>query len=423
MPYTFQLIHESGHVVDTAADGSIVLGRNTAGINMSKRTSREQIKAETDQGGSPTAMTKNQGIQMAEGDVFWLLENENKFTIKVSFDGDDDNDGAEDMAEVEEEEERKPAADEESDVEDDARPVCQYGAKCYRKNPQHFKEFAHPWMKKTAPATAPRKTAGTTSKPLDSAKGSPAKGSVAKSPSAGHSSFKMKSDMMDVDDPTEDFPPLSAKALSSAAEILARKKRVREVVAVALDDGSSREKKLKKPSYLAADQWYKKITEATNYAARTKLRQDAIDHENYNRKLYAKFRDDPEIQDPYCSLVKVHGAASGGVWRALPILKEEAAIPVVMPVPEKKRIAVGEPCIVDRDEFLVNWRIFTENMLQDMDWSNVFAAGGSVTGCLAPVPADKKGTLFERREYLRETFPGSDIDLQVFYIYDLSMPC
>ncbi len=28
----------------------------------------------------------------------------------------------------------------------DAVPVCKYGQQCFRKNPQHFKEFAHPWL-------------------------------------------------------------------------------------------------------------------------------------------------------------------------------------------------------------------------------------------------------------------------------------
>jgi len=26
------------------------------------------------------------------------------------------------------------------------KPACQYGAKCYRKNPQHFKEYSHPHL-------------------------------------------------------------------------------------------------------------------------------------------------------------------------------------------------------------------------------------------------------------------------------------
>ena len=28
------------------------------------------------------------------------------------------------------------------------KPVCKYGTDCYRKNPQHFVEFDHPWIKK-----------------------------------------------------------------------------------------------------------------------------------------------------------------------------------------------------------------------------------------------------------------------------------
>ena len=41
-----------------------------------------------------------------------------------------------------------------------AKPVCEYGAKCYRKNPQHFIEYDHPGTKPPAPAPAaapPRK--------------------------------------------------------------------------------------------------------------------------------------------------------------------------------------------------------------------------------------------------------------------------
>jgi len=33
---------------------------------------------------------------------------------------------------------------ESEDESEDTRPVCQYGTNCYRKNPQHFKEYQHP---------------------------------------------------------------------------------------------------------------------------------------------------------------------------------------------------------------------------------------------------------------------------------------
>ena len=36
-------------------------------------------------------------------------------------------------------------ADDPQALVDDDLPVCRYGEKCFRKNPQHLKEFAHPW--------------------------------------------------------------------------------------------------------------------------------------------------------------------------------------------------------------------------------------------------------------------------------------
>ncbi len=42
----------------------------------------------------------------------------------------------------------EPAAKKAKKLEDGALPVCKYGQQCFRKNPQHFKEFAHPWLDK-----------------------------------------------------------------------------------------------------------------------------------------------------------------------------------------------------------------------------------------------------------------------------------
>jgi len=33
------------------------------------------------------------------------------------------------------------------------RPICKYGKECNRKNPSHFKEFAHPWIDSQSPPT------------------------------------------------------------------------------------------------------------------------------------------------------------------------------------------------------------------------------------------------------------------------------
>ncbi len=50
----------------------------------------------------------------------------------------------------------------------------------------------------------------------------------------------------------------------------------------------------------------------------------------------------------------------------------------------------GVPCFVTAAQFALNWRVFTQDQLSGLDWSNVFAAGGAVLACAtthAPPPA------------------------------------
>ena len=50
-----------------------------------------------------------------------------------------------------------------------------------------------------------------------------------------------------------------------------------------------------------------------------------------------------------------------------------------------------------------------------MDWSNVFAAGGSVLACLQPIPAPHNANNIAIRNYYhKEAYKNSDIDLFVY---------
>ena len=102
-----------------------------------------------------------------------------------------------------------------------------------------------------------------------------------------------------------------------------------------------------------------------------------------------------------------------------------------MPLDPKLRAKPGTQMVADKAEFLLNWRILTEGpsplasisafhhshlqtgSLHFLDWSNIFAAGGSVLACLSPVPAEHD-TPAARRTYFREKYPGSDIDLFIY---------
>lgn len=76
------------------------------------------------------------------------------------------------------------------------------------------------------------------------------------------------------------------------------------------------------------------------------------------------------------------------------------------------------PLFVDRDEFRLNFDLFTNDLFKDMDMSNLFILGGAINACLLPVPEKNKETVLKRRNYFHnQKFKGSDIDL---YIYGLN---
>ena len=55
---------------------------------------------------------------------------------------DDDEEDDDDEGFIDDGSETDIATDDDSPPQ---KPICQYGKNCYRKNPQHFIDFAHPW--------------------------------------------------------------------------------------------------------------------------------------------------------------------------------------------------------------------------------------------------------------------------------------
>ncbi|KAJ3033317.1 hypothetical protein HDV00_006507 [Rhizophlyctis rosea] len=150
---------------------------------------------------------------------------------------------------------------------------------------------------------------------------------------------------------------------------------------------------------------------ALNTPQRKALLSDVVAKENEFRKLFAQDVANPKIKDPYASLLPVHESADQALWHAWG--EEEMPEAVIMPLDAEARADTGTSMVADNAEFLLNWRIFTEGSLQFLDWTNIFAAGGSVLACLAPVPPEHD-TPASRREYFREKYPGSDIDLFIW---------
>lgn len=65
-------------------------------------------------------------------------------------------------------------------------------------------------------------------------------------------------------------------------------------------------------------------------------------------------------------------------------------------------------------EFVRNFHLFTENQLRDIEWSNIFVAGGSILACLTPIPADHDKDNLSRRKYFHSEYASSDIDIFLY---------
>ena len=66
-----------------------------------------------------------------------------------------------------------------------------------------------------------------------------------------------------------------------------------------------------------------------------------------------------------------------------------------------------------------NWRCFTDGSLDEMDWSNVVAAGGAPLACMTLSPAEERGekiTMSQRKAWLSVS---TLLKLEKFYYYVL----
>lgn len=176
-------------------------------------------------------------------------------------------------------------------------------------------------------------------------------------------------------------------------------------------------------SNLSRDEFIARAASIQTYSHLQALRQDAIATENLFRELFARRRESweiPEIDDPYVFLVDVFQASH--IFHRLPRFQEQDTTPRCFELPQ--RAPEGTSAISpSREDFLVSWDCLTEGLLRFVNWDNLFAAGGAVAGCLAPLPQSvveggRAATRVKRRKYFHdEILSGSDIDL---FLYGLN---
>ncbi|KAL2364431.1 hypothetical protein RJZ56_002689 [Blastomyces dermatitidis] len=152
---------------------------------------------------------------------------------------------------------------------------------------------------------------------------------------------------------------------------------------------------------------------------------------SYESKLREIFAQEPNhiaIANPQVNVVPLYIQSNVDVKVKARDLAEESpadAEKYILPLTAEVRKKDSTPAVVPAfDQFLENFRIFSESSLVDMDWSNVVVAGSAVTTCLLPVPdkfrmsrkAQRQvATIFYLHEYYHEKIaPSSDVDLFLY---------
>ncbi|KGM91729.1 uncharacterized protein PADG_12187 [Paracoccidioides brasiliensis Pb18] len=140
------------------------------------------------------------------------------------------------------------------------------------------------------------------------------------------------------------------------------------------------------------------------------------------REVFAQEPDNKILEDPHLNVLPVYnGQAERLKVKARDLLNESPADAEkdILPLIHRALKGNGGPAIVPTfDQFMDNFRLFSELSLVDMDWSNVVVSGSAVTTCLLPVPDKCSSSRKAQREYYHEKIAtSSDVDL---FLYGLN---
>eukprot|EP01088_Endostelium_zonatum_P003790 TRINITY_DN14977_c0_g1_i1.p1 TRINITY_DN14977_c0_g1~~TRINITY_DN14977_c0_g1_i1.p1 ORF type:complete len:664 (-),score=174.41 TRINITY_DN14977_c0_g1_i1:7-1998(-) len=135
----------------------------------------------------------------------------------------------------------------------------------------------------------------------------------------------------------------------------------------------------------------------------TKEQRDLINQEDKYRNMYAEQRDSSELNDPYLLLFDVF-KQDKSKWNFAEETKEEKQVPHILTQwREQLDQQFGTSSIVENEQqFKKNWDEFTKGVFKDMDWSNVFCAGGAILANLLS------------GDQIKGMYAESDLDLFIY---------
>eukprot|EP00026_Physarum_polycephalum_P005964 Phypoly_transcript_06003.p1 GENE.Phypoly_transcript_06003~~Phypoly_transcript_06003.p1 ORF type:complete len:564 (+),score=114.23 Phypoly_transcript_06003:157-1848(+) len=158
-------------------DGKIVLGRRThPKVHKDPLCSRNQIEVVVEDDtvyATPigvntvklTAKTNSESLDLKKekryvihvGDTFTLYSEKYPFTLEKSKGGEEENSKRKHEDSEEEEKPKKKVKKNDENGNNKNKPVCKFGAGCYRQNPDHLEEFYHPPSSSSSPAKPKKK--------------------------------------------------------------------------------------------------------------------------------------------------------------------------------------------------------------------------------------------------------------------------
>ena len=158
---------------------------------------------------------------------------------------------------------------------------------------------------------------------------------------------------------------------------------------------------------------FERIRQHVNYknnpSFNVTLKYDVLKlEENYYRKLFAMNRENNILRDDYLQLIDVFECPDLFQFESEP--NDMKGIPKMF---DFNPIRTSGSSIGTKEQFYTNLNTFSSGQLKEMDWNNVFLAGGSVLACLQPTPSIDLIEYFHRSPY-----KCSDLDL---FIYGLNV--
>lgn len=150
------------------------------------------------------------------------------------------------------------------------------------------------------------------------------------------------------------------------------------------------------------------------------LRDLVKPYNEYEAKLregFAQHRDHPAVQDTFVNAIPIFTGHEGTLrMRARDPAQDPEAGRYIMPLEADSRRSHGSPAMAQSlEEFKNNFKVFSEQSLDDLDWTNVVAAGSAVVTAMLPVPKEYRSPKRALREYYHEKLaPSSDVDLFIW---------